>query len=375
MRISIATGPTFPVPAVQGGSVPRMWRGLAEEFAAAGHEVTIICRAFPGQPASEVINNVAYVRRGGFSQSKFIALDLLRDLGYALRTLPSLPPSDILVVNDFWIPAVARVRARRVGKIVVNANRFPKGQYRLYGGASSITAASGAIRKAIVEQCRTAAPYTTVIPNPIDTNIFVPPRTPRLGGGSPTILYTGRVHPEKGVHLLIEAFHLLAARVPKARLRILGPSKESQGGGGGEYLRRVRALAADAPVEFAEPTFDVNKLVAAYHDADLFCYPSLAEKGEALPVAPIEAMATGLAPVVSGLSCFNDYIEENRTGYYFDHRKPDAGSRLAHVLASALLDREGRQAVGRQAARKALDYSYRKVAALYLETFEGLLKA
>lgn len=32
MKITIATGPLFTVPAVAGGAIPRMWLSLAEEF-------------------------------------------------------------------------------------------------------------------------------------------------------------------------------------------------------------------------------------------------------------------------------------------------------------------------------------------------------
>ena len=59
----------------------------------------------------------------------------------------------------------------------------------------------------------------------------------------------GRVHPEKGVHLLVRAFRRVAESAPKARLRIIGPAEERQGGGGDSYLRMLKADIAMDPVE------------------------------------------------------------------------------------------------------------------------------
>jgi len=56
--ISIATDPWLPIPTVLGGGVPRMWQGLAEEFAARGHQLRILCRSYPGQAQTEVIKGL-----------------------------------------------------------------------------------------------------------------------------------------------------------------------------------------------------------------------------------------------------------------------------------------------------------------------------
>ena len=67
MKITIATGPIYPVPAVRGGAVRRMWHGLAKEFAKRGHEVTIFARAFPGQPETENRDGIRIVRSSACS--------------------------------------------------------------------------------------------------------------------------------------------------------------------------------------------------------------------------------------------------------------------------------------------------------------------
>ena len=375
MRISIVMGPWFPVPAIQGGAVNRLWQGLAEEFATAGHDVTMLCRSYPGQPERETINGVNYIRRSGFSQSRSITLDLIKDLVYAIRVTPTLPRADIVVINDFWIPVLAALLRSKAGRIVINVNRFPKRQFFLYAGATRFAAASRAIQEAISKQHKHAASRTRVMPNPIDTEIFSPPVSFRQMKKDATILYVGRIHPEKGVHLLIEAFALLSRKLSGARLRILGPIKESQGGGGMSYMRSLQAKAEGLRVEFSEPIFDVCNLAEIYRSADLFCYPSLAEKGESFGVAPLEAMSSGLVPVVSDLDCFKDFIIQDQTGYIFDHRSSDRAEKLSETLLSVITNLEKTYQISINAIQKAQQFSYKRIAELYLEDFENLIRA
>ncbi len=372
MIISIATGPWLPVPALQGGAIPRLWQGLAEEFAARGHEVRILCRGYPGQPQTEVINGVYYIRKGGLPQSTNISLDLLKDLFYGLLTFPTLPSADILVINDFWLPVFAALRPK-VGKIVINANRFPKGQYWLYARTAFFAVASKAIQRAIANEYPAAIPRMQVIPNPIDTRVFFPATDPVPQRQEKIILYVGRIHPEKGIHLLLDAFSILSEQYSTIKLRIIGPWQENQGGGGEHYLQTLYSKATGLKVEFLEPIFDVNKLAEAYREADLFCYPSLAEKGESFGVAPLEAMASGLIPVVSNLDCFQDFINKGKTGYFFDHRSSDAAKNLAKILASVLLNWEENLKIRPEAIKHTMEYSYVKITNKYLEYFEKIL--
>ena len=371
MRITIATGPLLPVPALRGGAIPRMWEGLAREFAAAGHEVCVFARADASQPESEVREGVRYRRWGGFDQSGSLSRDLLRDLAYALGAWRRLPAADILVTNDFWLPAFAGRGKARSGRLVVNANRFPKGQYGLYRHAARIAAASGAVRDAVAEQTPALAPRIKVFPNPVDLAVMHPGEG-GCGAGPARLLYVGRIHPEKGVHVLAAAFRGLAPRFPDWRLRLVGPWRAAEGGGGEAYLERVRAALGDAPADVVGPVFGAQALAGEYRSASLFCYPSLAEQGESFGLAPLEAMACGLAPVVSRLACFADFLVPGETGWQFDHRAADPAGALADALAQAMSDAGGRQRLATRAAAAARAFGYAEVARAYLEDFGAL---
>lgn len=373
MHIVIVTGAFQPIPPAPGGAVERLWQELAEEFSDRNHIVTFLCRAYPEQYCDETINGVRYIRRMLLTRSTSLYWDLIKDLYFSLRMMVHIPTADIVVTNTFWMPILLRTFRRRSSKIVVNVARMPKGQMRWYRNADRLVAVSNAIKDEIVAQCPLVNSIVRIIPNPIDTKVFTPSDSPRNYQGILTILYAGRVHPEKGVHLLLEAFRQLYGTMSNVRLRILGPVEVPQGGGGLEYLYKLKSLAAGYPVEFSPPTFVKLELAKAYQEAHVFCYPSLAEKGESFGLAPLEAMATGLVPVVSDLACFRDFVVADTSGLVFDHRASNAAPLLSLALKKLLENPSQTSRMGKIAAQQALLFSRERVADQYLKDFEGLL--
>jgi len=155
---------------------------------------------------------------------------------------------------------------------------------------------------------------------------------------------------------------------------IVGPTRAELGGGGEPYMQQLRQKSRGLPVEFADPIFAPQRLVEMLQQAHYYCYPTLADMGEALPVAPIEAMATGLAPVVSRLACFRDYIEDGVSGFAYAHHADDPVGNLASVLAKLIADPQLAMHMGENAARRALEFSTQAVAGQYLADFEELLR-
>ncbi len=165
------------------------------------------------------------------------------------------------------------------------------------------------------------------------------------------VLYAGRVHREKGVDILVRAFARLPEDLRRSwRLAIVGPYRDSEGGSGEAYLAQLRHLVADVAdrISFEGPEFDYAKLLRWYGRARIFVYPSIAERGETLGVAPLEAMAAGCCTIVSSLACFHDFIEDRHTGLVFDHRAPDPVAALVSVLASAMRDVDAAARLGEQ---------------------------
>jgi glycosyltransferase involved in cell wall biosynthesis len=259
--------------------VERVWFDLAREFAARGHEVSIAARAYPGLPVEEVREGVRVFRRFSYARTGSLKWDLVKDLAYSAQSAAVLSRGDILVTNAFWMPAMAGVARRSAGRLVVNLNRFPKGQLWLYAAAARFTAVSRAVRDAAVEHYPRAARITHVLPNPIDRGVFSPPALPRAYGDSPVVLFTGRVHPEKGLDLLVRAYAELRRVVPVVRLRLVGPVEVERGGGGEAYVRELREMAGGAPIEVPGPVDDRAALCRELREAHVYCYPSRASAG------------------------------------------------------------------------------------------------
>jgi glycosyltransferase involved in cell wall biosynthesis len=300
--------------------------------------------------------------------------DLLRDLFHNLSLLPRLPGGDILVTNSFWLPMMAAPMSRRVGKVVVSANRFPKGQYRWYGQSHLIAAASTAVRNAIIHEAPSLHDRTVVIPNPVDARFLGANPDQRPLTERPTLLYVGRIHPEKGLDLLVRVFATHHKSLPFRELRLVGPWKSEQGGGGEGYLENLKRMVGDSPIQFVGPIYDTGALLAEFLKGDVFVYPSVAETGEAFGLAPLEAMATGMPAIVSALDCFRDFVHPYKNGWSFDHSRTNAGDWLLNVLTEASTNHDLRGKLGIEARRTAQAYSYHRVAEKFMDAFQQINK-
>jgi glycosyltransferase involved in cell wall biosynthesis len=249
---------------------------------------------------------------------------------------------------------------------------MPRGQYKLYRGVDRFQVLSRPIQEAILAEQPVLAPKVRFFPNPIDTRVFTPRSRPRSSDGEQTLLYTGRLHPEKGLHLLLDAFALLSRQQRRLKLRLVGPWRTEHGGGGADYVEQLRRKAAGLNVQFEEPIFETKQLAAVYQSAHYYCYPTLAAQGEASPVAPLEAMATGLVPVVSDIPQFREYLQPGVNGLVFAAHGVGAASELARTLLQLVSDPDKVADMSAQATRTAAAYSYARVADLYLEDFHEL---
>lgn len=372
MKITIVTGAFFPVPPILGGAVEKVWFALGQEFVRRGHQVTHISRSHADLPEREEIAGVQHRRIRGYGQPASIVRLKLLDLLYSLRVRRILPVADILVTNTFWLPML--VRGTNRGRVYVHVQRGPKGQMRWYAHVARLCAVSRAIADDIVAEAPQLRDKVRVLPNALPFFIDDTTNTTR----EQTLLFVGRVHPEKGIELFLRALAELPARVAEGwKVKIVGPHETALGGGGEDFLRAMQSLGArsSVPVKWLGQIFDPAELTSHYQAAQLFIYPSIAETGEALPVAPLEAMAHGCAPIVSGLACFRDYIADDVNGFVFDHRAPEPAKALAARLSDVLqrpLDEIRR--TGKAARAKAAEFSVENVASRYLEDFESLLR-
>jgi len=364
----------LPVPPVLGGSIEKVWFSLGMEFAKHGHQVTHISCEFPGFPCDEWLHGVHHLRVKGleFSSSRYRLV--WRDLWYSLRVLRVLPRADVLVTNTPLLPLL--IRTRRFGALYVHAARYPKWQMRFYRHASRIQAVSRAVADAIRRRNPGNAGKVRAIPNPLPSAVPTLDPAASWRERANEILYVGRLHPEKGVHLLVDAFRrLVESGVPDWRLAIVGPWAAAQGGGGDNYYEslRARSLAVADRVSFVGPVFDPDALAAHYRRAKLFVYPSLAEFGESFGLAPLEAMAQGCPPLVSALACFREFVEDGISGFIFEHRSERAAEELYGALRRILSAEPELISVAVRSHEVARGFDLARVARMYLEDFAAIV--
>ncbi len=362
MRVTIVTGFFLPVPALKGGATERSWYGLAKAFAAAGHEVTFVSRSWPGLNPTESESGVRHIRLRGFAHSGRLLVNLAHDFVWGLRVARALPVSDVVVCNTVTLPVwIGRLRPS-VGKVAVMIGRLPKGQVGFYRDVARIYVPSTFVYEELGSAWARAR--ARVIGYPIDWDLLS-----RTAGRSAPVLrigYIGRIHPEKGVALLVRAAMLLAGRpdMPDWRLTIAGPESVAEGGGGAEWAESLKREAASLGqrIEWLGAEFDRERLAKLYGAVDIFCYPSLAERGETFGVAVAEAMAAGCAVVVSALRCFGDLVRNGENGFVFDHAAAGPERLLADCVARLATDPALRKSLADKGQQDVRRFDYPEVA-------------
>src|SRR3974377_387172 len=272
MRITIVQGAFLPIPPMMGGAVEKIWFGLGQEFARRGHEVTHISQEHDSLESKEVVEGVLHIRIPGYEIPQSLLRLKWRDLLYSRRALKVVPESDVVVTNTFWLPIIAP--QTKCGRLYVHIARYPKGQMKFYGKAARLQAVSTVIGNAVRNEAPRLALKVRVIPN------FISDVRPASDNARRKyILYVGRVHPEKGLNLLLDAFaRVVHTGFKDWKLRVLGPWQTKYGGGGEAYFETLRekSQAIRDQVDWIGPVFNAEELNAHYRQSSFFVYPSLA---------------------------------------------------------------------------------------------------
>ena len=189
----------------------------------------------------------------------------------------------------------------------------------------------------------------TVVPQPVDTDLFDPGRTDRdrarreLGFDGPTVLFPGVPRAHKGLELLADA----VARIPGARLAVTCRPDDLAGP---RWARLPITRVSMVPYSSAP---------ALYAAADVVAVPQLDDEAarHQMPLKAVDAMAMGRPIVASAVSDLPEVLEGCG-------RLVPAGD--AEALAAAineLLDDEAQaRELGDRARARCLErYSYERV--------------
>jgi glycosyltransferase involved in cell wall biosynthesis len=296
------------------------------------HRVTVVTRRDPPtQPAHEAREGYRVIRLA-VSRVPFVRTAL--DLGRIQRTVAGLPHRpDLLLCFQTFVSGWAGVRIQR--RLGIPALVWIRGEaeYRLsaspwtrhnsrrvWRSARAVIVQSERNRRDMLEELGRVSPAERdalrerleVVPNGLDLPAQVAARGPR-------ILAVGRLIPDKGMDVVIDA----VAGV-RGLLTIAGAGPE-------RAALEARAKAHDLDARF-EGFVPPAALAALYRDAS--CVVLAARRGEGLPNVVLEAMAYGRPVVATRVAGAEDLVQDGVNGLLVPPGDPlalrDALARLSH---------------------------------------------
>ena len=303
--------------------------------------------------------------------------ETLRELTDLLRS----KSADILVTHTYKPNILGRIAARRVGIPIVAVSRgwtwenlkvrayeaMDRVNLRFVDHVVAVSAGQGArVRNAGVPSTR-----LSVICNAARLGAFAEPdQTHRTklrslfsidSGPSPIVLAAGRLSPEKGFDVLLEAVPAVLAKYPTAKFVLFGEGSERV-----KLETRIAELGVGHTVVLPGFTSDLDKFVPW---ADVVVLPSYTE---GLPNVALEASAAGVPVVATAVGGTPEVVENGITGLLVPSGRPDAiAESLNRLLASSDLCCAMGEA-GRTRMRE--HFTFAAQAARYEQLFAKLIR-
>jgi glycosyltransferase involved in cell wall biosynthesis len=186
-----------------------------------------------------------------------------------------------------------------------------------------------------------------------------------------TIGYLARICPEKGLHVLVEAFRDLLKREggDRARLLIAGYSGERDRAYLDGILAQLKTWGIDQQVTNLGEV-DRKGKIDFLNQLDVLSVPTIYRESKGLYV--LEALASGVPVVQPRHGAFPELVERTGGGELYD---PDSKGALTDTLAALMADPSHRQRLGSQ-GRSVVhrDYNDEVMATRTLEVYESYLK-
>lgn len=357
----------LPVPPVLGGAVERWVHEISLRVREAGHPVAVASR--PAQPdmdgavtPADGIERVSarwspWAQRLEAWRQTVPQRHPLRALAKAVlvadyawrvrRALRGQPAGVLYVHND---PLLAWLLGSRQGRRtvlhlhndhLVNPLLRPVVK-RLLPRVDKVLFVCDHLRDQAARAFPTHAKRFVTVLNGTDPQQFQPtPTAAPVRNEDITFVYAGRLMPDKGVHVLLEAFARVRLELPHARLVIVG-SSFFVGAPITAYERGLRERAApmgDA-VEFTG-FLSPPEVARLYASASAVVVPSV--WAEPCPLVVLEAMACAACVVASRVGGIPELIDDGRNGVLVP---PNAAAELAQALCRVAADAPLRLGLG-----------------------------
>jgi glycosyltransferase involved in cell wall biosynthesis len=241
----------------------------------------------------------------------------------------------------------------------LRAHRFGRHFVKQLQGAARVVALTPAGADEILRY-DVPAEKVRVIPNGVDLQRFCAQNWPHMAESEAMrLLFVGRLAPEKGLDVLLEALARLQGHT-RFTLRVVGTGDQQ-----GALQAQAAAGGLGAMVEFCGSRQEV---LSHYSGSELVIVPS---RFEGMPNVVLEAMACARPVLGTRVNGTTDLIAEGCGGWLVPSNDPRA---TAHALQRLVQARTNLAAAGLCGRRSVeMSYSIARVASMYLCEYEAML--
>jgi glycosyltransferase involved in cell wall biosynthesis len=359
------------------GGAERVFESLAYGLPELGYDPEILCLHAPGAIGESLIEAGVPVRHGliGAKYDPFSPVRISRIFsGRSEGILLSLDHHDAIATG------IAAARLAGLHKRVLSihstglwgkGSSFTRLDRLFLGGFGRIVALAGMHRDHLVDVEHIDPGKISVINNGVDTERFAPADDATRGSlreelgieaGRFAVSIVAALRPEKNHQMFLAAAALLKKRHGDRFIFLITGSGTEE-----ERLREISSrLGLDDSVRFLGERTDVERVLKA-SDVSVLCSLPVVET---FPLAVLEAMATGIPVVSTGVGSVPEIIEDGVDGMIIE-----SGDMEGLVSAIEVFDDDRKEAAltGARARLKAEDkYSVRGMVDSYARLFDEM---
>lgn len=178
----------------------------------------------------------------------------------------------------------------------------------------------------------------------------------------PTLIFVGRLHPQKNIITLLSAYKLVKNKVPSIMLNIVGNGPQLK-----EIKNKIDDLNLEGSINLMKSKKG-NELIKQYKRSTLFILPSIYE-GQ--PLTLLEAWAAKLPVIVTKTGDCQFLVKEGLNGFFI--KNPRSPSQIADSIYNALKNKNLKKIGERGYALVRDNFSWDKSARETLKIYRKLL--
>ena len=299
----------------------------------------------PKAAADDTISKIAYLVR-----SFLFVYKKKYDLVHAHAFLPGITARLLMISKG--IPAILTVHGTSIGTGLLSllseyVEKFLLTQVRY---STQITVSRDFLKFKNVNK------NVIYIPNGIDIDRF--DRIQIQKAKDSTLIFVGRLHPQKNLETLIQAVAILTKDFPDIQLLIVGNGKQKA------LLKKlIQTLHLKNHVKLLGQKSGLD-LIRLYKSSNIFILPSIYE-GQ--PLTLLEAWAAKLPVIVSNTGDCQYLVKDGKNGYLINNILDSI--QIAKVIKKALIDKNTNK-MGQNGYNLVKKYSWEKSAQETFKVYE-----